>query len=122
MAFRKELGNRGEALARRYLEQNGYKIIAANFRIGRNEFDLIAQYKGKTIFFEIKTRLKTEGSEKENGTDCFSANQAQGLKRAINAYCLKNRLSGEKIRLDLIIISVNSEKGRADLKHYKNIF
>jgi putative endonuclease len=60
------LGQLGEAYAAAYLEQLGYRLVAANFTIpvGRNlrgaivkaEIDLVA-YDGETLcFVEVKTR------------------------------------------------------------------
>jgi putative endonuclease len=61
-----DLGQRGEAYAAAFLEQRGYRIVAANFTlpVGRNlrgalvnaEIDLVA-YDGPTLcFIEVKTR------------------------------------------------------------------
>src|SRR6266566_5408044 len=63
---RVSLGKRGEAFAAAYLEQAGYRLVAANFTlpVGRNlrgavvntEIDLVA-YDGETLcFVEVKTR------------------------------------------------------------------
>jgi Holliday junction resolvase-like predicted endonuclease len=38
---RKELGKKGEALARQYLKSQGYKIKEQNFRTSLGEIDLI---------------------------------------------------------------------------------
>jgi putative endonuclease len=67
---RKQLGQQGESIAARFLEQNGYRIVAANFTVpvGRNsrgaqvtgEIDLIA-LDGETLcFVEVKTRRSDE--------------------------------------------------------------
>jgi putative endonuclease len=67
---RRELGQQGESIAARFLEQNGYRIVAANFTVpvGRNsrgaqitgEIDLIA-LEGETLcFVEVKTRRSDE--------------------------------------------------------------
>ena len=67
---RRDLGQQGESIAARLLEQNGYRIVAANFTVpvGRNsrgaqvtgEIDLIA-LDGETLcFVEVKTRRSDE--------------------------------------------------------------
>lgn len=67
---RRDLGQQGESIAARFLEQNGYRIVAANFTVpvGRNsrgaqitgEIDLIA-LDGETLcFVEVKTRRSDE--------------------------------------------------------------
>jgi putative endonuclease len=67
---RRDLGQKGEDIAARFLEQNGYRIVAGNFTVpvGRNsrgaqitgEIDLIA-LDGETLcFVEVKTRRSDE--------------------------------------------------------------
>lgn len=51
------LGQRGENMAARYLQRQGYKIITRNFRAPVGEIDIIAR-QGKTLVFcEVKTRV-----------------------------------------------------------------
>lgn len=51
------LGRVGEDLACTYLEQQGYKILARNFRMHRfAEIDIVAEKKGCISFIEVKTR------------------------------------------------------------------
>lgn len=52
----KILGNVGENLAAKYLENHGYKIISKNFRIRSAEIDIIAEKGGVVVFVEVKTR------------------------------------------------------------------
>jgi putative endonuclease len=63
---RRDFGDRGEMLAARFLERNGYRLVAANFTVpvGRNskgvqvtgEIDLIALDSETLCFIEVKTR------------------------------------------------------------------
>src|SRR4051812_3892984 len=65
-----QLGERGERLAAEYLIRNGYRIVAANFKVpvGRNskgvqvtgEIDIIALEGGVLCFIEVKTRRSDE--------------------------------------------------------------
>ena len=53
--FNKEIGNLGEGLACRFLENRGFKIIQRNYRRRFGEIDIIAQ-KGSSIrFIEVKS-------------------------------------------------------------------
>ena len=53
---KKNVGQRGESLAARYLRRNGYRIIKRNARFGHYELDLIACDKSHITFVEVKTR------------------------------------------------------------------
>lgn len=48
----KELGRRGEALARRHYEKSGYTVLEMNYRTRMGEVDVIAQKNGLYVFCE----------------------------------------------------------------------
>src|SRR5208282_4973656 len=50
------LGQRGENMAAKYLRDQGFKIIARNFRCEVGEVDIIARDGGMLVFVEVKTR------------------------------------------------------------------
>ncbi len=50
------LGAKGEQIAARYLRENGYDIIAANYRTAIGEIDIIALKAQYICFVEVKTR------------------------------------------------------------------
>lgn len=52
----KEKGQSGERLVAQYLEKNGYKVIAQNFRQKCGEVDVIAQKHDTVAFVEVKWR------------------------------------------------------------------
>lgn len=49
-------GERGEALARRYLERRGLKTVAENYRTRVGEIDLIMLDKTTLVFVEVRYR------------------------------------------------------------------
>jgi putative endonuclease len=53
---RKNLGNYGEALARRVYEQAGYEVLAQNWRGNAGEIDLVLTRDDCVIVCEVKTR------------------------------------------------------------------
>lgn len=49
------IGKKGETIAAEWLEQNGYAILARNWRNRTGEIDIIAQEDGCIVFVEVKT-------------------------------------------------------------------
>ena len=52
---KKDIGNRGERIAARYLKKQGFRILARNCFCGKNELDLVAKNKECIAFVEVKT-------------------------------------------------------------------
>jgi len=53
-----QLGREGENRACQYLRQQGYGIIARNWRSRFGEIDIIARDEGSLVFVEVKARSK----------------------------------------------------------------
>ncbi|MFQ5441203.1 MAG: YraN family protein [Thermodesulfobacteriota bacterium] len=49
-------GSRGEAIARRFLRKNGFKIKEKNYQTRFGEIDIIATEGDDLVFIEVKTR------------------------------------------------------------------
>ena len=51
-----QYGRKKEALAARYLEKRGYRILEKNYRTKHGEVDIIAKDKDTIVFVEVKAR------------------------------------------------------------------
>lgn len=60
MSTTREAGDRGEAMAAEYLRENGYEILASQFRCRFGEIDLIAEKDGVLLFVEVKLRTNLQ--------------------------------------------------------------
>ncbi len=100
---RKSLGRLGEAVARKYLESEGFHILKANYRLRGGEIDIVAK-KGRTLVFcEVKTRVR-EGGEAVEG---YGSVQQGRMVRMSEAYLAENADLLPKVfdvRYDLIVI------------------
>jgi putative endonuclease len=54
---RHEVGRRGEDLAADFFIQNGYEVIARNWKCERGELDLVVRLGDEIRLIEVKTRL-----------------------------------------------------------------
>lgn len=55
-AGRRALGAHGEALAARWYESRGYRVVARNWRCRDGELDLVLARGSLIVFCEVKTR------------------------------------------------------------------
>lgn len=112
----KELGETGEQMAARYLEDQGYVILDRNYRKGHKEVDIIALDHGELAVIEVKTRT-SEG--------VFAAEQAvdhrkrQNIIRVANNYVRRYHRT-EPLRFD--IIAIVGSGATAEIRHTKNAF
>jgi putative endonuclease len=108
---RLNIGQLGEAYAAAYLEQQGYRIVAANFTlpVGRNlrdaivtaEIDLVA-YDGPVLcFVEVKTRSSDWFAPPE--VNIVKRKQRQ-ISRAARAYRRMFGLEGATYRFDVVTV------------------
>ena len=79
----KEIGQRGEHIAARFLRRSGYRIVAKNRHFGRNELDIIAKNKQYIVFVEVKTR--TANSEDEFSSRPSDAVDREKRQRTVRA-------------------------------------
>ena len=105
------LGERGEAYAAAFLEQQGYRIVAANFTlpVGRNlrdavvtaEIDLVA-YDGPVLcFVEVKTRTSEWFAPPQ--VNVVKRKQRQ-ISRAARAYRRMFGLEATVYRFDVVTV------------------
>ncbi len=115
-----ELGRHGEELAIEHLMQQGYRIVAANFKvpIGRNrrdvlvngEIDIVA-YDGPTLcFIEVKARASDEFAPPQVNVDLRKRRQ---IARAARGYRAMLGLMDASYRYDVVTI-VSAPKPEED--------
>ena len=116
MGDNSSLGKLGQLAAEKLLRQKGYEILAANYRRGRCEIDLIARRDGYTVFVEVKTRSNSRyGAPREAVTPA----KQRHIIRAAWAYVAEFALTGD-MRFDVVEVFVQNEKIWA--RHLENAF
>jgi putative endonuclease len=99
-------GKAGEDYTVKYLESQGYKIIARNWQDSHREIDIIAWKDDTTVFVEVKTRFGSDAGLPEQG---MSKNKIKQLHLAAETYIFQNNL--DKVRFDLMaLMFIENEK------------
>ncbi len=116
MAEHNTLGNDGENIAIRYLQEKGYEILDTNWRHGHLEIDIIAKNGKIVIFVEVKTRSSEKWGKPE---EFVHYKKRKRLVKAAEAYLIEKDLMCE-MRFDIIAVILSS--GYRKIKHIEEAF
>lgn len=108
----------GEIYAARYLRDNGYKIISANFRSKLGEIDIIAQ-KGKYMcFVEVKTRGENPLYEPKEAVDYHKQKRITATAQIFNSTYPHKK----QPRFDVCEIILDEQYKVKNINYIKNAF
>jgi putative endonuclease len=114
---RRGFGNEGEDASARFLEANGYVVLARNFRCRYGELDLVAEKNGTICFVEVRMRSTSIWGDPSQTVQ--GAKQRRVVKSALHylqAHAIRNRM----IRFD--VVSVLGRGKDAVVEHLPNAF
>ena len=111
-----DLGKKGEEIAANFLATKGYRIIKRNWRFGKEEIDIIAEYDNFLVVVEVKTRSTKNYGNPEEAVD---ERKQRFLINAINEYVLQKEIDLE-VRFD--IISIVIEQNKQTINHIEDAF
>jgi putative endonuclease len=111
---RLRLGEEGEGLAARFLEERGYRIVARRWRGAGREIDLIAEKGDVVAFVEVKTR-RAPLAPPVLAVDRRKRHQLAAAARVAEA-----RWPAREFRFD--VVSVVVEEGRVRVEHLADAF
>lgn len=109
----KIVGNYGEDYAVNYITEQGMRVLARNFRFGREEIDIIAEDKGAIVFIEVKAR---NGVWYGLPAEAVTKAKQMSIIRAALYYLKINKLIDRKVRFDVASILDN------EIKYIKSAF
>ncbi len=116
----KEVGDRGEMLVAKLLKNNGWQILATQWRCKWGEIDLIACDRQWLIFVEVKTRgnynLDADGS-----LAVTPKKQAKLIKTALIFLDKHPQLSELACRFDVALVRYQKNISNCDNLHKSNI-
>jgi putative endonuclease len=115
---RAAVGAEGEALACRFLEGLGYRVVARNFRCRAGEIDVVAvSPEGITVFVEVKARQGTSHGE---GFEAVTYGKRLRLIRAARFFAAQRGQVEGPIRFD--VISILWSDGQPRVRHDPSAF
>ncbi len=113
----RQQGADGEALAVRFLERNGMKILERNYRYQRGEIDVIANDGGEVVFVEVKTRRSTAYGEPE---EAVTPRKQEQLRALAEAYLTERGIEDTPCRFD--VVAILRQRDTTTIKHVKDAF
>ena len=110
-----EIGQWGEDIACRYLEDKGYRILDRNFRRKWGEIDIVCSVpRGTIVFIEVKT-LQLGGLRPE---DNMTPSKQRKLIRSCKLYLSYKKYSNNTDwQIDVIAILLDKNTGKATVEH-----
>jgi putative endonuclease len=113
------VGQSGEALAARFLEGRGMRIVGRNLRSRLGEIDMVARDRATVVFVEVKTRHGSGGDPPHAAVD---RRKRARLARLARAYLARRRLGDVASRFDVVAVTLDPAGGRARFDHFIDAF
>jgi putative endonuclease len=117
MDDRRCFGNAAEAVAARYLEGKGYKILARQFRTRFGEIDLVAEKDGELVFIEVKARKNLNFGYPEAAVD---ARKMRKLATAANIFMEQNQKDEFPFRFDVLAMLLK-DNNEFEIEHLEAV-
>jgi putative endonuclease len=100
---RRETGALGEKVAGAFLENNGYEIIARNYRCTEGEVDIIANCGDTLVFIEVRTKRNRQyGSPEESITPV----KKERLRALAERYIQEHEIVAVNWRIDVVAVEM----------------
>ena len=116
--YNKNIGNKGEEIAEKFLINKEYSIVERNFHFGKEgEIDIIAIDKNNVlVFIEVKTRLNHNFG---HPLLSITEKKKRSIRFAANGYMLKHNITAQECRID--VIAIDMINNFTDITHIENV-
>jgi putative endonuclease len=111
-------GRRGEDLAHRHLQRQGFIVVGRNYlaRSGLAELDVIAWEGDRLVFVEVKTRATGEFGPPDRAID---EQKRRHILRAAREYSRKAGVDWQHVRFDIVGVVLSP---RPEITHFRDVF
>lgn len=117
MAHNQQLGAQGEALVGEFLESQGMRVLARNWRCKYGELDIIAEDAGTVVAVEVKTR---NGVGYGHPAEAVSRVKLGRINRLITQWCLENSRERSRRRIDVVAVTMRAA-GAPFVDYYEGV-
>jgi putative endonuclease len=114
---RRARGAEAEALAARFLESRGYRILARNYRLRRGEVDLVCEAGEVVCFVEVRSRTGEAHGRPEETVD---RRKARRVVLAAADWAARNGATSRSLRFD--VVAVTFGEGEPGIVHFPAAF
>lgn len=114
--YNKTLGISGEAQACSFLEQQGFAVLAKNYRVRQGEIDLVVERDDVIAFVEVKTRTKNYFPTSQ----VITPSKQRKITAAARHFILTQNPPRQRVfRFDVIIVHAQLQN---QIEHIANAF
>ncbi len=117
-----KIGQWGEGVAVKYLENTGYTILTRNYHTSRGEVDIIALSPDTRlnclVFVEVKTRTSHKHGYPE---EAVGRSKWERLQAAIQRYLESHPDESSDWCVDVIAIVGHPDQGDPEIQHFENV-
>ena len=99
---RHQAGFDAEVLVAERLSEQGWRIEAHRWHLGRNDLDLIARKADLVAFIEVKLR---RGNWCGDGLEAISRRKRATIERVAWSWILRHGQSGDRYRFDVVTLA-----------------
>jgi putative endonuclease len=111
------LGKRGEELAARHLTDDGYQVLARNWRCSAGEIDIVASDGAVLVVVEVKTRTSTAFG---TPADAITRRKAGKLRELALTWLAEHPGAGRAVRFDVVGVLL-PPGGEHQLEHLRGV-
>lgn len=123
-----KIGELGEEVACKYLENKGFSIKERNYTKKWGEIDIVATKENKLYFIEVKSVSRDLNEDKkEDGKYMFRPEEnmhpwkIRRLARTVGTYLIQHRIGNTEWQFDLALVYIDMHKRLARVKMVENI-
>ena len=111
------VGEAGEAAALQYLRDQGFRILACDWRSRLGQIDIVAEDGGTLVIVEVKARTGTGFGRASEAVD---ARKQAKLRVLTTAYQISQRRQTQAVRIDVIGLLLGADLTVRSIEHIRN--